>query len=64
MLPNLERIYGPEHREVASALQGLGIAYGQLGDAVKQRDLLERSLRLRERALGHDHPEVADIMTN
>ena len=37
-----EREYGAEHRLVATTLTNLGIAYGDLGDAQKKQDLLER----------------------
>ena len=40
-------------------LNNLGNAYGDLGDAARQRDLLERALVIKERAFGRDHREVA-----
>ena len=43
----IEREYGPDHREVAITLINLGNAYGSLGDATKQRDLLERALNIK-----------------
>ncbi len=59
-----ERVYGPDHREVAITLTNLGNAYGDLGDAERQRDLLERALRIEERVYGPDHREVAITLTN
>ena len=42
----LERrgLVGPEHVEVAKTLTNLGTAYGDLGDAARQKELLELSL--------------------
>eukprot|EP00971_Amphidinium_carterae_P227825 4518723-Amphidinium_carterae.1 len=40
-------------------LRNLGNAYGSLGDATKQRDCLERALRILESHYGPEHPEVA-----
>ena len=42
-----------------SFLGNLGNAYGALGDAAKQRDLLERALKIKEACFGEDHKEVA-----
>ena len=44
-----EREYGRDHTEVAITLVNLGNAYGDLGDAAKKRDLLERALAINER---------------
>ena len=41
-----------------------GIAHGALGDAAKQKELLERALAIEEKAYGPDHPEVAITLTN
>eukprot|EP00971_Amphidinium_carterae_P101210 2002443-Amphidinium_carterae.1 len=59
-----ESRYGPEHPEVARMLSNLGKAYGDLGDAFKQRDYLERALRMHESSYGPVHPEVASILNN
>jgi len=42
----------------------LSNAFGSLGDAAKQRELLERSLRIQEAHYGPDHVEVAVTLTN
>eukprot|EP00971_Amphidinium_carterae_P169315 3354608-Amphidinium_carterae.1 len=42
----------------------LGIAYGELGDASKKRDYLERALQIKEAHYGPDHPEVARPLVN
>merc|ERR1711943_110160 len=37
---------------------------GDLGDAQKKRDLLERALRIKEREYGAEHREVAITLAN
>ena len=44
---------------MAITLTNLGNAYGDLGDAAKQRELLERALAIKEREYGREHREVA-----
>ena len=44
ILPQAIESLGEDHRNVAPILFQLGNAYGNLGDAAKQRDLLERAL--------------------
>ncbi|HET6584186.1 MAG TPA: tetratricopeptide repeat protein, partial [Nannocystaceae bacterium] len=59
VLAHAEANDGPESRATALALRDLGLAL-YLGDALAEaRDSLERSLAIRERVLGDDHPEVA-----
>ena len=53
-----ERAYGSDHPEVALALANLGLAYGNLGDQAKARDMLERALAIFESAYGPDHPRT------
>ena len=55
---------GANHIEVEKILERLGNAHGQLGDAAKQRDLLERALRIKERHYGPDHFQVAITLTS
>ena len=49
----------PRRATSASNLRNLGNAHGDLGDAAKQRDLLERALKIFEAYFGEDHTEVA-----
>ena len=49
---------------MAITLTNLGIAYGELGDHAKKRDVLERALAIKERAYGRDHAQVATTLTN
>ena len=50
--------------EVARTLSNLGNAFGSLGDAVKQRELLERSLRIQEAYFVPDHFDLAIVLCN
>ncbi|MBY0545563.1 MAG: tetratricopeptide repeat protein [Gammaproteobacteria bacterium] len=59
-----ERHYGKDNLEIAIALENLGNAYGDLGDATQQKALQERALVIQERHYGPDHPEVAITLVN
>jgi tetratricopeptide (TPR) repeat protein len=45
-------------------LDNLGVAYGDLGDFHKMKELLERALLIEERHYGSEHPQVAAILTD
>ena len=49
---------------VATVLNGLGGAYGDLGDHTKHCDMLERALAIMEREEGKDSTEVASTLNN
>ena len=51
-LITVERTYGADHAEVAKVLVNLGNVYGDLGDLNRKRELVERALASRERAVG------------
>ena len=52
--------YGPDHVALANTLCNLAEANGELGDTVKQREILERALAINENIYGPDHSETAD----
>ena len=54
-----ERAYGPDHVKLAITLWNLAEVHENLGDTVKQREILERALAINE-AYGPDHSETAD----
>jgi tetratricopeptide (TPR) repeat protein len=56
--------YAADHRNVTTTLTNFGNAYGAVGDASRQRDLLERALAIKEREYGADHWEVAITLGN
>ena len=59
-----ESEFGRNHPKTAQALHNLGIAYGDLGDAKRKKELLERALGIQEPHYGRDHPQVAITLTN
>jgi CHAT domain-containing protein/Tfp pilus assembly protein PilF len=59
-----ERVLGPEHFEVATALNSLAVLYRIKGDYVKAKPLLLRALPIREKELGPEHPAVAATLIN
>src|SRR6266498_944758 len=59
-----ERLLGPDHPDVATAINSLAILHRQKGQYAKAEQLCRRSLAIRESALGPDHPHVADSLNN
>jgi len=59
-----EKVYGPDHPEVAITLGNLGLVLQQLGDYEGAKERLERALVIEETVYGPDHPEVAITLTN
>src|SRR5262245_7316823 len=59
-----ERKFGPDHREVAAALQSLAILYAIKSEYAKAEPLFQRALLIVEKALGPDHLEVAVSLNN
>jgi CHAT domain-containing protein/tetratricopeptide (TPR) repeat protein len=57
-----ERIFGPDHRDVADVLNSMAILYYYKGDYVRAEPLCQRALIIREKALGPWHPNVADSL--
>lgn len=51
-----EKIYGPDHPELAQTLFNLGLSWADLGDDSRARPYLERSLAIYERTLEPEHP--------
>jgi MYXO-CTERM domain-containing protein len=59
-----EKALGPEHLEVATALNDLAALCAAKGQYGRAEPLYERALAIREKALGPDHPDVADSLHN
>ena len=59
-----EQHFGADHFLVAKTLNNLANAYGDLGDPRKQKDLLERALKIKEKHFGEEHFEVATTLYN
>ena len=59
-----ERIFGPEHPQVALSHNNLGTTYGNLGEHQKGLEHLQKALDIRIKVLGADHPDVATGYNN
>ena len=59
-----EKARGPDHPDVASALNNLAALYYKQGRYADAEPLLKRSLAIREKAFGPDHPDVAQALNN
>ncbi len=59
-----EILLGPDHPDVASALNGLGNVYSVQDRDVEAEPLLKRALAIREKELGPDHPHVATVLNS
>ena len=53
-LADLEKAYGPVHRDVAAALNNLALLYGDQGRDAEAEPLYKRSLAIMEKAFGLD----------
>ena len=60
----IEATYGPDHPDVAAALNNLALILQDLGDPAAARPLLERALTIAETTYGPDHPIVATRLNN
>jgi tetratricopeptide (TPR) repeat protein len=55
---------GPEHPEVADALNNLAFLFKEIGDYAKAEPLLQEALRIRQKVLGPEHPDTARSFNN
>jgi CHAT domain-containing protein len=60
----LEKALGPEHPDVATALNNLAGLYRAQGRYAEAEPAYKRSLAIREKALGPEHPAVATALNN
>ena len=63
LLPELERILGPEHPDTLAVHAGLAWSTGEAGDATGARDQFAALLPTVERVLGPEHPLTLDTRT-
>ena len=59
-----EKALGPEHPEVATALNNLAVIYRAQGRYAEAEPLYNRALAISEKALGPEHPDVAIRLNN
>jgi CHAT domain-containing protein len=54
-----QRVLGPDHSELASAIHSLAVLYYYQGNYLKVGPLSNRALAIQQKALGSEHPDVA-----
>lgn len=59
-----EKVLGPEHPNIATALNNLALLYKATGAYAKAEPLYQRALAIREKALGPEHPSTAHSLKN
>jgi tetratricopeptide (TPR) repeat protein len=57
-------VYGPEHPEVARALNALSAVQRDLGDLEAARTTLQQALAIEETLYGAEHPRIAHSLSN
>ena len=61
---NLEKKYGPAHRDVGAALNNLAQLYGNQSKDAEAEPLFKRAIAILEKAVGLDSPEIASALNN
>jgi tetratricopeptide (TPR) repeat protein len=59
-----EKALGPDHPDVAVALNDLALLYERQGRYADAEPLYKRALAINEKGLGPDHPVVATYLNN
>lgn len=59
-----ERLFGPQHLEIALTLNNLGLYYKTLGRLTEARDMYLRALPIFQSEFGGSHPSVGDLLYN
>ena len=63
-LATRQRLFGPDHRDVAESLHGLGVLAFEKGDFEAAEALFRKALEMDRRVLGRDALEVAEILND
>jgi tetratricopeptide (TPR) repeat protein len=64
LLADMEKAYGPVHRDVAAALNNLALLYGDQGNDVEAEPLYKRAIEIQEKVFGLDSSEIAPELNN
>src|SRR5262249_52308307 len=64
VLETSERILGPDHLDVAAAVNSLAVLNSFTGEHAKSEPLYQRALAIKEKALGPEHIEVSFALNN
>ncbi len=59
-----EKVFGPEHTDVATSLNNLANLLQKTGEFAASKPLYQRALRIWEKALGPEHPDVVTSLEN
>lgn len=59
-----EKVYGPEHPNIAPMVNNLGSVLYDMGDLAGAKKCFERALEINEKTYGPEHPIVATIVNN
>jgi tetratricopeptide (TPR) repeat protein len=59
-----EKVYGPDHPEVATDVNNLGGVLRALGDLAGAKKSYERALKIFQHFLGEDHPKTKTVRKN
>jgi CHAT domain-containing protein/tetratricopeptide (TPR) repeat protein len=59
-----EKALGPDHPDVATAVNNLALLYDKQGRTAEAEPLYKRALPIYEKAFGPDHPDVAASLNN
>ncbi len=59
-----EKVYGPNHPDVAIDVNNLGSVLQAMGDLQGAKEHFERALKIDEKVYGPDHPNVAIRVNN
>ncbi len=59
-----EKTLGPDHPDVALAVNNLSNLFNLKGDFEKSEEGYQRALKIREKVLGPEHPDVASTLNN
>ena len=64
LLADMEKTYGPVHRDVAGALNNLAQLYGSQGRDAEAEPLLQRAIAILEKVASPDAAEMAPVLNN
>ena len=62
--PSGKRSWGPDHPDVTITLNNLAVLYYHQEKYKKAAEVLDRIIKIDEKALGPDHPTLASDMSN
>jgi Flp pilus assembly protein TadD len=59
-----EKAFGPDHPDVAQAMNNLAALYARQGRNADAERLFKQSVATFEKTLGPNHPDIADVLDN